>query len=330
MRVAPASHEAHTRRPSTKRPKNTALGPCRSKNGSPVASTCRRWPWNAPGPFEQPAPALAPDQVADVVADDRGRRRRARSRPRSASVALAGQHRGGDQRRLARDRQPADSRHHEQEQQRVAGHLDEVVDVEDRCEHRQCPSHPSPRRMAHRASPAAGATPAPAASYWVFSATSCFSAAALLLDVGVDDVAQHDLACEPGAREPRSRRRSPRAISSTTSTASSAPASPVRRPRRSGGRRGRRGGASAAPLAGPRGADGAACTVAPVAAPAPPTSTLVAWVAGPRARCAPGRPLGRDAAGAVVQRATHLAGRRRSGRAGRAPARSRPRRRARG
>ena len=74
MWVAPASHEAHTRRPRTKRPKNTALGPWRSKNGWPVTSTCMRWDWNAPGAFEQPAAALAADQVADVVADDRGGR----------------------------------------------------------------------------------------------------------------------------------------------------------------------------------------------------------------------------------------------------------------
>ena len=43
MRVPPASQDAHTRRPSRKRPKNTALGPWRSKKGSPTRSTSSRW-----------------------------------------------------------------------------------------------------------------------------------------------------------------------------------------------------------------------------------------------------------------------------------------------
>jgi hypothetical protein len=34
--VAPASQDAHVRRPTIQRPKNTAFGPWRSKNGSPV------------------------------------------------------------------------------------------------------------------------------------------------------------------------------------------------------------------------------------------------------------------------------------------------------
>ncbi len=43
MRVMPASHEAQTRRPRIQRPRNTALPPWRSKNGSNVVMTFRRW-----------------------------------------------------------------------------------------------------------------------------------------------------------------------------------------------------------------------------------------------------------------------------------------------
>ena len=42
MRVAPAIHAAVMRSPVTQRPRKTALGPWRSKNGSPTAMTRRR------------------------------------------------------------------------------------------------------------------------------------------------------------------------------------------------------------------------------------------------------------------------------------------------
>ena len=60
MCVAPASHEAHTRSPSTKRPKKTAFGPWRSKNGSPLASTCMRSLWKRPGRSSSQRPPLRP------------------------------------------------------------------------------------------------------------------------------------------------------------------------------------------------------------------------------------------------------------------------------
>jgi len=39
IELAPASHEAHTRSPAIQRPRNTAFGPWRAKNGSPSART---------------------------------------------------------------------------------------------------------------------------------------------------------------------------------------------------------------------------------------------------------------------------------------------------
>ncbi len=160
MRVAPASHDAHTRRPSRKRPKNTALGPWTSKNGSPDAQHLLALALEGAGPLEQPAPALAPDHVADVVADDRGGGGE-RDHELDLELALAGEHGGGDQRGLAGDGQPAGLAHDEQEQQRVAGDFDEVVDVEERGEHRRAGSRPGVRR---------GRAPG---SYLVFSETSC-------------------------------------------------------------------------------------------------------------------------------------------------------------
>ncbi len=58
--LAPASHEAHTRRPRIQRPKNTAFGPWRSKNGSPILSTARRWRWKRPGRCSSQRPPLRP------------------------------------------------------------------------------------------------------------------------------------------------------------------------------------------------------------------------------------------------------------------------------
>ena len=123
MCVAPASHEAQTRRPRMKRPKNTALGPWRSKNGSPVVEHLQALALEAAGPFEQPAPALAADQVADVVADDRGGGGE-RDHELDLELAAGGEHGGGDQRGLARDRHAGRLGHHEHEQQRVAGDFD--------------------------------------------------------------------------------------------------------------------------------------------------------------------------------------------------------------
>ena len=60
MRVAPASHEAHTRRPSTKRPKNTAFGPWRSKNGSPICEHLLALAVKAPGRSSSQRPPLRP------------------------------------------------------------------------------------------------------------------------------------------------------------------------------------------------------------------------------------------------------------------------------
>ena len=119
MCVAPASHEAHTRRPSRKRPKNTAFGPCRSKNGSPMLEHLLALAVEAAGPFQQPAPALAADQIADVVAHDR-RQRRERDHQLDLQLPWLASDGGGDQRRLARHRHAAGLGHHHQEQQRVA------------------------------------------------------------------------------------------------------------------------------------------------------------------------------------------------------------------
>jgi len=103
------------------------------------------------GALQQPAPAPAADLIADVVADDR-RGGGDRDHERDLQLALAGEHGGGDQRGLARDRKPAGLAHHEHEQQRVAERLDKVVDVEDRGQQGW-------------------------ALYWVFSETSCLSSA---------------------------------------------------------------------------------------------------------------------------------------------------------
>jgi len=54
----------------------------------------------APRSFQQPAPALAANQVADVVAHDRGGRRE-RDDKLDFQLALAGQQGGADQRGLA-------------------------------------------------------------------------------------------------------------------------------------------------------------------------------------------------------------------------------------
>src|SRR4029450_10145253 len=92
IRVAPAIHAAVMRSPVTQRPRNTALGPWRSKNGSPTPATAPRgWgkgagadkerlatlengprvmqerPWCGEHPPAEPAP----DGEADVVAQDR-------------------------------------------------------------------------------------------------------------------------------------------------------------------------------------------------------------------------------------------------------------------
>ena len=74
------------------------------RTARPRCSTCRRWRVKAPRPFEQPAAALATDQVADVVADDRGRGGD-RDHELDLQLPLAGEHAAGDQRGLARDRQ---------------------------------------------------------------------------------------------------------------------------------------------------------------------------------------------------------------------------------
>ena len=56
----PASHAEAIRRPATQRPRNTAFGPWRSKNGSPIASAARRCSWNGPGASNTRRPTLRP------------------------------------------------------------------------------------------------------------------------------------------------------------------------------------------------------------------------------------------------------------------------------
>ena len=60
MWFIPASHAEAIRRPATQRPRNTALGPCRAKNGSPIASAESRWGWNGPGASNTRRPTLRP------------------------------------------------------------------------------------------------------------------------------------------------------------------------------------------------------------------------------------------------------------------------------
>jgi hypothetical protein len=69
--------------------------------------------------LQQPAPDLAPDEVAGVVADDR-RRSCHRDHGRDVEPVMAGGDRGGDERGLARHGQPAGLGRHDGEQQRVA------------------------------------------------------------------------------------------------------------------------------------------------------------------------------------------------------------------
>ena len=104
----------------------------------------------APWTFEQPASALAPDQIADVVAHD-CRRCGERDDQLDVQLAPAREHRGRDQRGLAGDRDAARLAHHEHEQQRVARDAHEVVDVQQRGKHAmraRAPTWCFPRRAA--------------------------------------------------------------------------------------------------------------------------------------------------------------------------------------
>ena len=171
MRVAPASHDAHTRRPSRKRPKNTALGPWRSKNGSPVAQDLQALAVKAPRSLEQPAASLATDQVAEVVAQDRGGGRKGDDQL-NFQLTLARQHAGRDERRLTRDGDPAGLGHHEQEQERIA----DMADVDDGGEHWG----------------ACQGVAAATALFRVFQ-NELLERRGRLLDVRVDDLTQHHL-----------------------------------------------------------------------------------------------------------------------------------------
>jgi hypothetical protein len=48
------------RSPVTQRPRKTAFGPWRSKNGSPIATTRRRWCSSGPGVVSSRRPSLRP------------------------------------------------------------------------------------------------------------------------------------------------------------------------------------------------------------------------------------------------------------------------------
>ena len=56
----PASHADAIRRPETQRPRKTAFGPWRAKNGSPCSSTASRCLWNGPGRANSRRPPLRP------------------------------------------------------------------------------------------------------------------------------------------------------------------------------------------------------------------------------------------------------------------------------
>ena len=60
IRLAPASQEAHTRRPRIQRPKNTALAPWRSIISVPRSSTARRCFSKRPGRSSSQRPPLRP------------------------------------------------------------------------------------------------------------------------------------------------------------------------------------------------------------------------------------------------------------------------------
>ena len=128
----PASHAEAIRRPATQRPRNTALGPCLAKNGSPCSSTFARWRWQRAADEEQPPAVAAADREADVVAEDRGRRREHGQRD-DVHLALVREQRGGDQRRLGGHR---DAHRLDRDQREDGGVADVRRDVDQRGEHR--------------------------------------------------------------------------------------------------------------------------------------------------------------------------------------------------
>ena len=125
MRVTPAIHAAVMRRPVTQRPRKTAFGPWRSKNGSPTAITRRRWCRNGPGAISSRRPSLRP--IAKPTLSPRiAARGRDGDDGLDRQVPAAGEDAGGDQRGLARDRDAHRLDRDEQEDDRKADVLGDV------------------------------------------------------------------------------------------------------------------------------------------------------------------------------------------------------------
>src|SRR3954454_5632037 len=123
MWLAPAIHAAVTRSTGSQRPKKTVFPPWRRQKTS-LRSTdpSRRWGQRvgqAAGPGQDLAEQEPPDQIADVVADDRARRR---EQPHEREIELtAGRERPADQdARLAGDREARRLAGDDQEERQIA------------------------------------------------------------------------------------------------------------------------------------------------------------------------------------------------------------------
>ena len=107
--LPPAIQAAVTRTSATQRPKNTALAPWRAKKRSPALRTSAALVTGAAAGLEDLAPAVAADQEADVVADDRPRRGDGDD-PLDREVAARRRDRPGHERGLPGEGTPIDSR----------------------------------------------------------------------------------------------------------------------------------------------------------------------------------------------------------------------------
>src|SRR3954447_25960821 len=150
IRLTPASHADVIRSPVSQRPRNTAFGPWRGEKTTPTARTPPPRPPpppDPPTPLARPAPRAreqppshpAPDEEADVVADDR-RGRRYRDDDLDAEGAARGEDARGEQRGLAGEGDAHRLDRDEQEQHRIA---DVTRDGHKACQH-HCPSSMPP------------------------------------------------------------------------------------------------------------------------------------------------------------------------------------------
>ena len=140
----PASHAEAIRRPETQRPRNTAFGPWRAKNGSPCSSTASRCVWNGPGRANSRRPPLRPianptlsPTIAAADADHHQRD--------DVQLAVVGEQRRADQRGLAGD---GDAHRLDRDQREHDGVPDVRGKVDDRREHVREPAVARRRRRA--------------------------------------------------------------------------------------------------------------------------------------------------------------------------------------